>query len=373
MYNDTCFILNYAPHYRKTIFEKLSKELKCDIYCGDKIRVAIKKIDFNTIDFSIKELKTIWFLNKIAWMKGQLSLLFDKKYKTYVLTGQPFFLSDMIFVLLCFFTSKKVMIWNHGPRGKENAVKRLYYKIFFLLIDGAFIYSEWSKKILVHKYGVNQERLNVIYNSLDYNSHLKIRLKALDNNYYSDGKFFKDTSLPTIVFIGRLTTVKRIDLLIDTIKTLNQEGYFLNLMIIGDGIAKKELIDRAEEIKDFVYFFGGSYDELENAKLLANADLCVSPGNVGLTAIHSMSFGTPVCTHDDFTNQMPEVGAIEENKTGTYYSLKENNLTEVIKRWFKSDFDRDLIRKNCYEKIDNHFNPNFQISVFKNGLEKQKI
>ncbi len=366
----TCFILNYAPHYRKTIFERLTKEVNCAIYCGNKIRVDIRKIDFDAIDFSIKELQTIWFFNRIAWMKGQIGLLFSKKYSTYVLTGQPFFLSDTIFILLSLFTKKKVLIWNHGPNGKETFLKKMYYKVFFSMLDGAFIYSDWSKKILVQNYTINPNSLHVIYNSLDYENHVAMRSAAVDSDYYQKKKFFKNSSLPILIFIGRLTKIKRIDLVIETVKQLNNQGLHLNLMIIGDGPERNALMEKANDNNSFIHFYGSCYDELENAKLLANADLCVSPGNVGLTGIHAMSFGTPVCTHDDFTNQMPEVGAVKESKTGTFYSLKENNLGQVITNWFTNVKDRKEIRNHCYQKIDTFYNPNYQIKVFKEVLNK---
>lgn len=368
--NKTCFILNYAPHYRKAIFEKLSKELDCDIYCGDKIKVYIKKIEFDTIDFTIQELKTIWFLNNFAWIKGQIRLLFNNKYSTYVLTGQPFFLSDSIFVLLCFFTKKKVFIWNHAPNDKKKGFMKLYYKLFFSLIDGAFIYSNRGKDMLMKNYGINGERLHVIYNSLDYDYHLSIRANLIDKKYYENKAYFTNPSLPILLFIGRLTVVKRIDLLIEVVRELNSNNFQVNLIIIGDGIIKKDLMDKAEDLKDFIYFYGDSYDEFENAKLIANADLCVSPGNVGLTAIHSLSFGTPVCTHDNLSNQGPEVEAIEVFKTGVYYNQDKNNLATIIEEWFKCNLDRNEIRENCFDKIDHFYNPNFQIKVFKEIFAK---
>ena len=52
--------------------------------------------------------------------------------------------------------------------------------------------------------------------------------------------------------------------------------------------------------------------------------------NVGLTAIHSLSFGTPVLTHNNFDNQMPEVQAINEGENGGFFI--ENDLEDLIKK-----------------------------------------
>jgi glycosyltransferase involved in cell wall biosynthesis len=97
----------------------------------------------------------------------------------------------------------------------------------------------------------------------------------------------------------------------------------------------------------------------------------VSPGNVGLTAIHSLSFGTPVCTHSNFFNQMPEVEVIEEGVTGCFF--EENNiesLDNVISKWVNFPKDRSVIRDNCYQIIDDLYNPYNQLNVIKSLLNE---
>ena len=368
--NKTCFILNYAPHYRKQIFIKLSEELDCDIFCGDTLKLKLKKIDFDKLDFKIKELKTIWFFKRLAWMKGQLSLLFDDKYKSFVLTGQPYFISDTLFILCCFFTSKKVYLWNHSPKNNVSNFKFWYYKILLSLIDGFFLYSNYDKNILINKFKTNTNKLHVIFNSLDYEFHKSIRNEVIDEEFYKNKNFFTNPNLPIVVFIGRLESIKKIERLIEAIISLKERNYLINLLIIGDGSQMEFLKGKASGFNDQIYFYGNSYDEFENGQMLANTDLCVSPGNVGLTAIHALSFGTPVCTHDNFEKQMPEVEAIIEGQTGIFFNYNQDNLVETIINWFNSQPTRSIIRENCYKIIDSYYNPNFQVEVFKKELEK---
>ena len=77
-----------------------------------------------------------------------------------------------------------------------------------------------------------------------------------------------------------------------------------------------------------VCFFGPCYDEFEIGMLIYNAALCVSPGNVGLTAIHSLSYGTPVISHNDFKHQMPEFEAIVPGETGAFFIANDLNSLE---------------------------------------------
>jgi glycosyltransferase involved in cell wall biosynthesis len=122
--------------------------------------------------------------------------------------------------------------------------------------------------------------------------------------------------------------------------------------------------------EDVVWFYGACYDEEKLAELLYNADLCVSPGNVGLTAMHSMVYGLPVLTHNKFEWQMPEFEAIIEGKTGSFFEYDNlKSLETSISGFFKNVTDRETIRKNCFAVIDSKFNPHIQLNVIRNVLE----
>ena len=103
-----------------------------------------------------------------------------------------------------------------------------------------------------------------------------------------------------------------------------------------------------------------------------NSAVCVSPGNVGLTAIHSLTFGCPVITHDNFTMQMPEFEAIKEGVTGSFF--KENDpkdLTSKIEFWIgKNEEERELVRTEAFKEIDRKWNVDSQIETLKNLFKK---
>ena len=103
------------------------------------------------------------------------------------------------------------------------------------------------------------------------------------------------------------------------------------------------------EITNQVWFYGQCYDNNELSVLLFNVSLCVSPGNVGLTALHAMSYGTPVISNDDFESQMPEYETIIPNKTGLLYKKGDfQDLCNKIEEWLSLNIERDVVRQNCY-------------------------
>ena len=211
----------------------------------------------------------------------------------------------------------------------------------------------------------------VIHNSLAYEKQVEIRQRLQPDDVY---KMHFNNDYPNLVFVGRLTKVKHLDLALETLKVLSNGGNFYNLTMIGTGEEQEELRNLAKElaVDDSVWFYGPCYDEEQLGHLIYNADLCVSPGNVGLTAMHSMVFGTPVLTHNDFARQMPEFESIKEGETGGFFIRDNvNSLADRIVAWFSAeDYNRDRIRQNCFTEIDQNWTPQFQIEVLKKQLLK---
>ena len=161
-------------------------------------------------------------------------------------------------------------------------------------------------------------------------------------------------------------------MLVEAVAHLKAKGEKYNLIFVGDGVERESLELRVERLglRDRVWFYGACYDEAVNAELVYNADLCVAPGNVGLTAMHTLMFGCPVITHNDFRWQMPEFEAISQYHTGNFFVRDDQlSLEEKISEWFRvNGAIRDEVRNWCYKEIDEQWNPYFQMNVIKSIL-----
>ena len=118
-------------------------------------------------------------------------------------------------------------------------------------------------------------------------------------------------------------------------------------------------------IDDYVVFYGSCYDEKTIFQLMEMTNVVVSPGEVGLTAIHALCYGVPVITHDRFDKQMPEYEAIIEGKTGAFFEHDDafNSLYEILKIWlFKKN--KIQIKNDCFEVVDKYYNPYTQKKIF---------
>jgi glycosyltransferase involved in cell wall biosynthesis len=360
------FILNFASYYRQNIFLDLEKELKCDFYFGNVDDGRIKKIDYTIFNNKVDEFNTIKLVHNFTWMRGTLSLLF-KPYEKYILTGEPYSVSTWCFLILNKLIGKKTYLWTHGWYGNEGRIKTVIKYFFYKLSDGLFLYGDYAKGLML-KEGFKEDELHVIYNSLDYNKQLEVRNNLKESNIYTN--HFKN-EYKTLLFIGRLTPVKKLHQILEVVSNLKKKNKYVNVVFLGDGLEKNRLIDLSKElgIEKNCWFYGAVYDELVISEFIFNADLCVSPGNVGLTAIHALMYGLPVVTHNNLPNQMPEFEVIKEGITGCYF--EEDNLLELelkISQWLERGKDRESTRKSCYKIIDNNYNPNYQKKIFKEIL-----
>lgn len=355
---------NMAPHYRTAMYQLMDRELGCDFCFGDKVG-DIKKMDYSLLKGKIIELKNITFPHGY-YQKGMMKML-KADYDTYIICAEPRCITTWTFLLFrkLFYPNKRVYTWGHGMLGKEGWLKQLAYKSIYGMLTGAFIYNERSTRLMIER-GIPSSKLRTIYNSLDYDAQLPIRQVLKPSRLYQD-HFGNDNK--NIVFIGRLTKVKRFDLLLDAIAELRRKGKVINVTFIGDGTERQSMECRVAElnIKDQVWFYGACYDELQNAELIYNADLCVSPGNIGLTSMHVLMFGCPAITNDDFNHQMPEFEAIQEDITGGFFKAGDSSsLAERINKWFElHKDDREQVRRACYNVIDTKWNPHYQIKVLK--------
>lgn len=363
-----CIIYNFAQHYRTSIFRLLDKEFDCDFFFGQSY-LDIKKMDYSLLRGKITEQKTIK-LGPVVYRRGTLRLL-KTNYDAYIILGESRVVSVWLFALIgrLFFPTKKIFYWTHGWYGKEHWLTKYLSKLFNMLPNnGLFLYGNYARNLLI-KEGFNPEKMYVVHNSLAYDEQLAMRYQLGLSGIYKE-HFGNDN--PVLLFVGRLTSVKKLDMVIDAISINNKCGRKYNFVLIGGGEKRNDLEQQCKNlmVDKQVWFYESCYDEKELGELIYNADLCVSPGNVGLTAMHTMVFGTPVLTHNNLPYQMPEFEAITEGVTGTFF--KDGNvcsLSEKINMWFdEKQSKREEVRQACMEEIDKNWTPYFQIDVFKKVL-----
>lgn len=361
-----CIISNIGAHYRFPIFNEIYKTFHADFYLGDKLPFPINTFNYENFE-GYKGTVHNRFFGKFYWQDGTVK--FGREaYDYYILDGEPYCLSSWMILLVSRLLGKKTVAWTHGWYGREGFVKRIIKKIFYSLFSYLMVYSEYAIN-LMEKEGFKQKKMFCIANSLDSDNEKTIRESLKSSNIYSD--HFKN-SYPTIIYCGRIQKVKKLHLIIDSIKILKDEGIIANVVFVGKDIDGVNLpsVARQKGIADQIWMYGPCYDDEKLAELFYNASACVSPGNIGLTAIHTLSFGCPAITHNNFVNQMPEFEAIKPGITGDFFHEDNSkDLAEKIRPWlFLTSEQREETRKAAFAEIDKKWNIHHQIDIIKQVL-----
>jgi len=359
-----------CPLYRLFVWEKMNgiDGFEFDFFLENENNLNnIKYIPKSILDesFSWYKVKNRYYKGICFWQTNVFKTAF-KKYDALIMSGNMRCFSTWLTALTARLMGKRVYFWSHGIYGKESPVLLLLKRIFFSIPNGNFFYGEKALERALNL-GFDENKNHVIYNSLDYDTHKSKRNKLVFSNVYKN-HFENDNAV--LLFIGRLTPQKKLNQFLEAVKNIETDQQNINIVFIGDGTQKENLENQAGSLDLNTWFYGECYSEDELSNLIYEADICISPGNVGLTVIHSLSYGTPVITHSDFAFQMPEAEAILPKINGDFFIRDSvSDLSKTIADWLSNDtLSRNQIRENCYRIIDDKYNPYFQANLIKDVI-----
>lgn len=146
--------------------------------------------------------------------------------------------------------------------------------------------SNYTKNIIMDKYGIPEKKIRVIHNAVE---KTPITLSLKNESQFEE---------KTILFLGRLTIAKGADYLLKAAQKVIQIYPTVKFVFVGKGEMIKELIDLSIDlgISQNVVFTGWlNHKQVDEA--YRRADLFVMPSITepfGLTALEAMRNGTPV-------------------------------------------------------------------------------
>lgn len=364
----TAIVYHYFAHYRAPIFRSLADSEVTDYYfLGDPVPGNdIKLINFSTeskLKHKFIPLKNTWLGKGFLWQKNLLRNLKDNDFDAVIFLGDIKFISTWIALILTRLKGRKAYLWGHGLYGKERWLNLKVKLLLLKLANGIFLYNNRARQLFL-KNGVPAEKLIVIYNSLNFAESEHFRQKYSGEKSRNLLNAFANPELPVVFCIGRINKVKKLDMLIQAIYILKQRNVLYNCFLIGDGEEKDNLVALVKKLhlEDQVNFTGALYGEGDISQYIMTSDLCVCPGAIGLTGIHSLSYGVPVISNDNFSFQGPEHEAVTPGINGDFF--QENNtedLANKIEDCIRIRMhDKEKSIENCVSVIREYYNPDFQ-------------
>lgn len=361
---------NIIAHYRQALLRELENNPALDLDLFADTSVGTQAIPVVDPAAHPKFHRTrCWRVRGAIWQMGALREATTGRFDVYVFLGDASWLSTWAAALMARARGRRVLFWTHGWTRPDRGLKRLVRILFYRLASALLLYGEQGKRIGI-QFGFDPRRLHVIYNSLDFEHQQALRASISDTDIDSARRgLFGVTDAPVVLATARLTSVKRFDLLIRACALAQKSRAGLRLLIVGDGPQKQALERLALECEVAAAFVGSCYDEATLARYFACANVTVSPGNVGLTCMHSMGYGVPVITHDDPEQQMPEWEAIIPGITGALVRKDSvEDLAAAIVEWTSTHGVSQRTREACLTVIRERYHPRVQAKLLSDAM-----
>lgn len=232
--------------------------------------------------------------------------------------------------------------WLHHAMGVYGSVAKLIAP------------SEFLKKKIV-EYGIDENRIEVVPHAID--------LEGRAPRYQSENR---------IVFVGRLSPEKGVDVLLRAMKEVRG----LECAIVGDGPQRDHLERLAEELDlSNVTFLGALYGS-ELDREIARAKAVIIPSQsyetFGLTALEAYAFGKPVIASR--IGALPEV--VREEETGLLFTPTEpKELAEKL-NWLAQNAARaDAMGRNGRHLAETEYAPGLHLGrihrIYKEAIERK--
>lgn len=284
-------------HYRIPFYQRLANDKDFDfklIYGENKKGSKFKNSDFDKDKIQNKKLWN-FFIGQFPITPFLLFFLIKERPDVIFTEGSSSIFNSSIAFLYAKVFRKRIMWWSLGK--VENRVQSKGRKLISFFenfiekrVDSIFTYSSRGKEYFL-KRGVKSDKIFVGVNVI--NEALRIKESLVINE--SQEKILKEVECDSrfkVGFIGTVNKGKNIELLLESIKSLNKtyENSFVGV-VIGDGVYLDEL---KKEYNSEAFYLGRI--NVGAVKVLEKCDVMVLPGLGGLAMCDGMLAKLPIIT-----------------------------------------------------------------------------
>jgi glycosyltransferase involved in cell wall biosynthesis len=222
----------------------------------------------------------------MCWQSGLLRWLENWQPDVLIVEANPRYLRTPAAIRWMRNRQRTVIGWGLGAPSSSStkplyALRHKTRRRFIQQFDAIITYSRQGRKEY-QGLGFNPERIIIAPNAVSPKPTTPLPDRQPE---------FKDNR-PTVLFVGRLQSRKRVDHLIQACASLPRQGR-PHLWIVGDGPVRDSLESLAQNVYPEAKFYGALHGE-QLAPIFRDADLFVLPGTGGLAVQQAMSYALPV-------------------------------------------------------------------------------
>jgi len=303
---DVLLVQRILPPYRLRFFQRLALSpvfrLRVAYGCASK-GSALESIA-NPPGLSTVPLCNFYLCvsgkERVVYQRGLLAQLHSGQYDMVIAEFNPRIISNMFACIYAQRSQARFIWWGHGtsPRSGSTSVG---LRLWLIRLANAVIFYDAVQAERFVSLGVPRDKVFVAPNSID--------TEEIDTLAQNRPRHERNR----ILYIGRLIPEKKVELLIRGFAlAYPQLDPETKLTVIGDGPERARLEHLAEQLglTDQVEFTGTIYQQDLLAPWFNSAWVSVSPGYIGLSAIHSIAYGIPMVVAQDELHS-PEIAALK--------------------------------------------------------------
>ena len=257
--------------------------------------------------------------------------------RCHLIVAQNPFIAGLIAIIAGFITRRPVLISIHGYVFTVNPLQYMLRRPVCLASTAIRVNSRAVHK-LVESWGIPSHKINLVSDRVDiemFNPNLNGKIIRERFNLGED---------PVILFIGALTKLKGVDLLIKAMKIVVQKVPNAKLLIIGQGPLKKDLVEMIKDLKlekNILLLGPILHDEIP--LYIAASNLLVHPSlaeSLGRVLLEAQAVGKPVVAFkvggtreaikDGETGILVELGNYEKFAEAILNLIKDHRLAKEM-------------------------------------------
>jgi glycosyltransferase involved in cell wall biosynthesis len=273
-----------------------------------------------------------WGRQQIFWHSAQWKSATPKVADVLILTWNARYLSLVPTLLKARARGVPTILWGHGYSKSEKWIGEKMRQSIAKLATALLFYNHTAAKDWASA-GFDPKSIFVALNSLDQEPIRRARIDW-QRDPMRLAAFRQEHQIgpgPNFLFVSRLHSTNRCDLLVEAAKRLESEFPHLQVFIIGKGEdEERRLRARADVlgVQKRIRFLGPIYEEDELAPWFLSSQAFCYPENIGLSLLHAFGYGLPVVTSDNIAGQNPEIEALRNGENSLLY--KDGDVDALV-------------------------------------------